>query len=296
MIRACLTYRDKLGQLTDVRSNMSLDRTPLLILVICSLVASADAADLFKDKALEAVVRETLKKGEKDELKEADLKDIYIMNGDGRGITDLSGLEKCPNMAQLRLAGNKIKDLKPIAGLVQIQSLDLSRNQLADIAPVAKLTKLQYLKLDRNQISKIDGVKELSALRNLYLEQNKVSDLAPVGGLKKLVSLYLTDNQISDLKPLAKSTRLASLDLKNNKVSDLSPLKDMNELRYTFLQGNQIKDLGVIVEMAKKDIAGPRRFAPYWNVYVAKNPLSDAAKGKQVAELKKLGVRLNQAD
>jgi hypothetical protein len=45
--------------------------------------------------------------------------------------------------------------------------------------------------------------------------------------------------------------------------------------------------------MAKKDAAGPKNFAPYWNLYLAGNPLSDEAKTKQIEELKKLGVRVN---
>jgi hypothetical protein len=44
--------------------------------------------------------------------------------------------------------------------------------------------------------------------------------------------------------------------------------------------------------MAKADIEGPQRFAPYWKLYLGENPLSDAAKG-QVEELKKLGVRVD---
>jgi internalin A len=51
-----------------------------------------------------------------------------------------------------------------------------------------------------------------------------------------------------------------------------------------------LTDLGVLVEMAKKDAAGEKRFAPFWYVDVTGNPLSDAAKGAQLGELRKLGV------
>jgi hypothetical protein len=75
-------------------------------------------------------------------------------------------------------------------------------------------------------------------------------------------------------------------------VQDLSPLSGFTELRFTFLGGNQITDLAPLVAMAKADIEGPQRFAPYWKLYLGENPLSDAAKG-QVEELKKLGVRVD---
>jgi hypothetical protein len=59
-----------------------------------------------------------------------------------------------------------------------------------------------------------------------------------------------------------------------------------------FLKNNKITDLKVLVEMAKKDFAGQKRFAPFWRVYLAGNPLSDEAKTKQVEELKKYGTRV----
>jgi hypothetical protein len=58
------------------------------------------------------------------------------------------------------------------------------------------------------------------------------------------------------------------------------------------LQNNKVEDLAPLVEMAKKDAEGPKRFAPYWNLYLAENPLSDSSK-PQLEELKKIGVRVN---
>lgn len=65
----------------------------------------------------------------------------------------------------------------------------------------------------------------------------------------------------------------------------------LTELRWTFLDGNQIAEIGPLVEAAKKDAAGDKRYAPYWNLYLGGNPLSDASKA-QLAELKAIGVRL----
>ena len=45
--------------------------------------------------------------------------------------------------------------------------------------------------------------------------------------------------------------------------------------------------------MAQRDVAGEKRFAPFWHVYLKGNPLSDAAKGAQIEQLKKLGVRVD---
>ena len=58
-------------------------------------------------------------------------------------------------------------------------------------------------------------------------------------------------------------------------------------LRVSRLDGNQISDLSVLVEMAKKDAEGEKRFAPFWTVTLSGNPLSGAAKDAQLAELTK---------
>jgi hypothetical protein len=84
-----------------------------------------------------------------------------------------------------------------------------------------------------------------------------------------------------------------SLNLRDNQIVDVSPLSAMTDLRYTQLQNNKITDLMPLIEMAKKDVAGPKNFAPYWNLYLAGNPLSEEAKSQQIDELKKLGVRVN---
>ena len=44
--------------------------------------------------------------------------------------------------------------------------------------------------------------------------------------------------------------------------------------------------------MAQKDVDGPQRFAPYWNVFVDVDNLPDSAK-QQIEKLKSLGVRVN---
>ena len=117
--------------------------------------------------------------------------------------------------------------------------------------------------------------------------------MKPLEGLPKLSSLYLEGNQIKDVAPLAKIRWLANLDLNGNQVEDISPLAGLTELRFTFLQNNKLKDFGPLVEMAKKDAAGKKRFAPYWKLYLDGNPIDAPKRDTQVAELKKAGVRIN---
>ncbi|MEZ6078144.1 MAG: hypothetical protein R3C56_21460 [Pirellulaceae bacterium] len=56
------------------------------------------------------------------------------------------------------------------------------------------------------------------------------------------------------------------------------------------LTNNKIVDLGPLVEMAEGD--SEHRFAPFWNVYLAGNPLGDTT-AAQLEKLKQFGVRIH---
>ena len=125
----------------------------------------------------------------------------------------------------------------------------------------------------------------------MYLSRNQIESVAPLAELPKVYAIYLEKNKLTDIAPLKSLRWLERLDLKDNQLKDISALKEMTELRYTFLERNQISDFATLVEMAKKDASGEKRFAPYWNLYLAGNPLTDASKA-QIAELVKIGVRV----
>ncbi|WP_010584069.1 leucine-rich repeat domain-containing protein [Schlesneria paludicola] len=274
-------------------------RMMFLVLTAALMVpCSAFAADVeFPDPNLDTVIREILKQKQIDKtdkskkITDEDVASIFIMKATNRGIENLAGLEKCRNLAEVKLSGNKIKDLKPLEECVNIQSLYLEKNQISDITPLFKLTKLQYIELDDNQVQKLDGIQVLKALTSLYLSRNQVESVQPLAEMTKLHAIYLDKNKISDISPLKTLKWLERIDLKDNQIKDLSALSEMKELRFTFLERNQITELGTLVEMAKKDTAGERRFAPYWRLFLAGNPLNETGKA-QLAELKTLGVRV----
>ena len=51
----------------------------IAVIAILTTFEAVQAADLFADKNLQAAVKNVLKKGPKDVLKEADLKDVFIL-------------------------------------------------------------------------------------------------------------------------------------------------------------------------------------------------------------------------
>lgn len=259
---------------------------------LLTLVAAARAADpLLPDKGLDAAVKAALPH-HKGDLTEQALNGLYVLDASGKGIQSLAGLEKCPNLAEARFAKNQIADLKPLAGLKNLQSLTLSSNKVADISALKDLAALQYLELSDNQVADIAPLAKLTALASLYLGGNRVPDIKPVSELTKLSSLSLPRNKVKDLAPVAKLTRLKVLDLTDNEVESLAPLAKLNDLSLLMLAKNKLTDLGPFPDACQADANGPKRFAPYLRLYLADNPLTDAAKGEQLAALKKAGVRV----
>lgn len=254
-------------------------------------VAAKPAPPPFPDKNLEAAVRAFLH-DPTGELTEEKLNNVSSLEATGKKIQDLTGLEKCKNLLSLRLPNNQISNLTPIKDLTNLQDLDLSGNQIKDVTPIKALTKLQRLVLEGNQVAKVDALSGMTAMWALYLSNNQIADIAPLSGLTKLSSLSLDHNQIRDLAPLAKVTRISTLVLNDNQIEDATPLAKQTELSMLLLERNKIKDLAPLVAACKADAEGQKRFAPYLRLYLAGNPLSDAAKTQQLTALKGFGVRI----
>ena len=75
------------------------------------------------------------------------------------------------------LSGNRIGDIRAIAGLTKLTDLALVDIQLTDIGPLSRLTKLHWLDLSVNQIRNINVLVILNNLTFLYLYSNQITDL-----------------------------------------------------------------------------------------------------------------------
>jgi internalin A len=252
----------------------------------------AAAQDLFPDKALEAAVRKEVfaKRYNEEPLTKDDVKNISQVHAKGKGIKSLEGMQHCVAVQEIDFENNEIADLKPLAELKLIQSITLAGNKIESIEPLAALSRVQYLELSRNAVTDIYPLSNMSNMRALYLSNNKIEKLDVLKALPKVWTLYLAGNPVKDFSALGEMKWLSSLDLQNCGITDVSFLKGLTELKYVMLNDNKIKDLNVLVEMAKAD--SERRFAPFWHLYLAGNPLSDEAKAGQLDELKKLGARI----
>jgi hypothetical protein len=273
----------------------------LTFAVLATFVVASNPAwseQPFPDKNLEMAVRSYIfdKKDPSKELTDEDLRKVFVLEAKGKGIKELTGLEKCTNLLQINLAKNEVADLQPIKALTNVQSLDLSHNKIVDIAPLEALTGLQFLELSHNQIASAAPLSKLTKLSALYIAGNKIADIAAVSELTRLSSLDLAKNEVSDISPVSKLAGLMTLKLSDNKIEDISPIPKRNQLKMLFLERNKITDLSPLVAAAKDDAAGEKRFAPFLRLFLEGNPLSDDAKSQQLDALKQAGVRLESSE
>src|SRR5262245_22170209 len=250
------------------------------------------------DKNLEAVVRSVIfeKKDNMEEITDDDLKKVFVLEGKGKGIKDLSGMEKCTNLLQLNLAKNEIVDVSALKDIKNLQSLDLSNNKIADATPIGNIAALQFLELSDNQIESVQPLSTLTKLSALYIAGNKIADVTPLAKLEKLSSLDLARNQVVDLKPLTNVGILSLLKLSGNQIADITPLARPLSVRLLILENNKLTDLAPFVASVKADADGDKRFAPFLRFYLNGNPLSDTAKTAQFESLKAAGVKIDFGD
>ncbi|MCL0070071.1 SpoIID/LytB domain-containing protein, partial [Dehalococcoidia bacterium] len=85
------------------------------------------------DPNLEEAIREELGIAADVNIYRSDLEGLTELRAQGRGISDLTGLEYAVNLTDLRLGWNQISDLSPLSNLTNLTWLWLEGNQISDL-------------------------------------------------------------------------------------------------------------------------------------------------------------------
>lgn len=152
---------------------------------------------------------------------------IRSVNCPGRGIKDLTGLEKFTNLVTLDLSSNQLEQFK--LKLDQLQTLKVSSNKL-DLLDLTGTPNLVRLEASNNQLTSVP-VSANTYFLVLDLAHNQLSkfDLAIQSNLSYADLSYnnLTDILDTFNTSLSKLTRLAYLDLSHNSLKQIGPVKSI---------------------------------------------------------------------
>ena len=271
------------------------------------VAAAPDDVVTFPDANLEEVVRAAIGKPTGD-ICEGDLLLLTTLNGAGKGIIDLTGLEYCINLYLLFLDNNQISDISPLQSLTNLLILWLRNNQISDISALQSLTNLMELNLDTNRVSDIQplvdnaglGTGNIVSLRDNPLNSNSIYYLIPALRLRGVTVYYSSPNIITfpdvNLEAVIRAAigkptgdiyegdllLLTTLNGEGKGIIDLTGLEYCVNLAYLNLSGNGISDIQPLVDnasLATGDI-----------VYLRDNPLNSNSIDSLIPALEARGV------
>ena len=209
--------------------------------------------DLARIRHLGVVGDRVFSAGERFEYSEASYRidgSFYHMDSkSGYGdISDLSLLSHMPNLEELYLCRQTIRDVSALEGL-PLTTLALSENQITDVSPIASLTGLETLYLAGNPATDYGPLAGLENLRQLRLgsggkqagEADSLAFLEPLD-LRKLVldRLRVLDGS---WQPLTSQKNLDRLELFDPPAGAIEAVGTLSGLRELHLYGYGLRDL-----------------------------------------------------
>ncbi len=154
-----------------------------LLLVSAAGYAQEAPESWMPDLALREAVREALALPAGVPLTKDLMQDLDIFIAEGRGISDLTGLEYAINLREANLGDNSITDLRPLANLIHLEELGLPENRISDISTLAGLPNLVFLIISLNPISDLSPLAGLPKFRKLIARGIWTTDFSSLEGL-----------------------------------------------------------------------------------------------------------------
>ncbi len=138
------------------------------------------------------------------------------------GLSDISGLQYCPDLKEFELTNSDVGSLE-------------------DIACCKNLTYFcYYLEEDYKQYGKSDFsfLQNLTELEVICITGNRLADVSVFESLHKVKHMVLEDNPIKTIAPLKKLPGLEQLELEFCGLTELEDLSEFRALKVLFLEGN----------------------------------------------------------
>jgi len=196
-------------------------------------------------------------------------------------IRDMAPVQFCPNLVELYLANNKIKEIKGLQSLTKLRKLDLGANRIRQI-PIQEFSgplsdTLEELWLGKNKIEFIEGLDNLKKLRRLDIQSNRLTRIQNLYSQNDtLEELYLADNAIDDqgAEYLCTLTllNLTTVDMSKNRLTSTEPFSHLLGLDDLWLSSNQIATFENVAPLS----ASNQGTQPMLDgIYLEFNPVAD---------------------
>lgn len=167
--------------------------------------------------------------------------------------SDISFVEKHPNLENLSLCIDDIKDFTPLNSCKNIKDFGITCNSI-DGAVIANMNELQKLVLKIQHLTNGSQIWECSKLvaADITVPDEGLS-LKGIGDLDKLNHLYLSgEGKVSDADELCKCDSLTELGIVCE-IDDISFLTDLPALEKLYIEKNMV-DQNTISQLEDKSI------------------------------------------
>ena len=176
------------------------------------------------------------------------VKELYLND---TPISDISILEKLPQLSWLYLSNTKINDISVLQRLPELRELDLSNTHIYDVSVLQNLSYLSFLNLNNTRTVNISALQNLSELRRLDLSNTKIISISALVHLSKLSKLYLSNTLVNDISVLQSLLQLRWLSLNNTRIDSISILEKLTQLRWLDLRNTQISNISILKGLLK---------------------------------------------
>lgn len=144
------------------------------------------------------------------------LPSLTNLNAENNNLVTISQVATLSNLETLNLDNNKLSDLRSLPyEKLTLNELRVSGNHIEDLSPLADYRALRILDLSNNNITHIDALKNIRGLREIDLSNNFIETIAPLQEHARrdvLEKLKVADNRL---------TERAELEAFGNRITDV---------------------------------------------------------------------------
>ena len=218
-------------QITDVSGHITWATFPI---DVSSLLPPPKVVSI-PDPNLERAIRAELGLATLDAITDRAMRKLRSLNVDGRGITNIAGLEYATQLEMLSIGKNQIDNYRRLSQLPKLTKLYLWDNNIKNLNVLPPLPRLELLDLNWNQISDVSPLTEFTNLKELWLQGNRLADTSTLFQLHS--GAFPPDEEVEVVKERDDADRaytllmFQSLDLKVYINPDVIVFQSLNSLR-----------------------------------------------------------------
>ncbi|XP_033741775.1 centrosomal protein of 97 kDa-like [Pecten maximus] len=153
---------------------------------------------------------------------------------DKNNVSKIENLERCHNLKQLSLSGNRLVRMTGIGKLKNLTVLNLPNNSIVAVEGLKELLQLEWLNLSGNSIKAMENLNTNISLGHLDLSDNSISSLSDITHLRSLRTLLLHGNILTSLRTVPQHfpKSIAILSLAENEIGDINEVMYLSCLPY----------------------------------------------------------------